>query len=95
MDRDEMLQLFEAHREAEAARDLDAILDTFVDDCFLETVPLGLRGEGKTAARAAYESSASAARASRRRCGRSAASSARCSGRVPIRPFPTSTSWPP
>jgi steroid delta-isomerase-like uncharacterized protein len=55
MNRDEMLRLFEAHREAEAARDFDAILATFVEDCFLETVPLGLRGEGKSAARAAYE----------------------------------------
>lgn len=55
MNRDEMLHLFEAHREAEAARDLDAILDTFVEDCFLETVPLGLRSGGKAAARTAYE----------------------------------------
>ena len=55
MNRDAMLSLFEAHREAEAARDFDAILATFVDDCFLETVPLGLRAEGKEAARAAYE----------------------------------------
>jgi steroid delta-isomerase-like uncharacterized protein len=54
MNRDEMLGLFEAHREAEAARDYDAILDTFVEDCFLDTVPLGLRSEGKDAARAAY-----------------------------------------
>ncbi len=55
MNRDEMLRLFEAHREAEAARDFDAILATFVDDCFLETVPLGVRAEGKVAARAAYQ----------------------------------------
>jgi steroid delta-isomerase-like uncharacterized protein len=55
MTRDEMLPPFEAHREAEAARDFDAILATFVDDCFLETVPLGLRAEGKEAARVAYE----------------------------------------
>jgi steroid delta-isomerase-like uncharacterized protein len=55
MDRDEMLRLFEAHREAEAARDYDAILATFVEDCFLETVPLRLRREGKEGARAAYE----------------------------------------
>jgi steroid delta-isomerase-like uncharacterized protein len=55
MNRDQMLQLFEAHRAAEAARDFDAILDTFVEDCFLETVPLGLRSKGKAAARAAYE----------------------------------------
>ena len=55
MNRDEMLRLFEAHREAEAARDYDAILETFVEDCFLETVPLGLRREGKDGARSAYE----------------------------------------
>jgi steroid delta-isomerase-like uncharacterized protein len=55
VNRDEMLRLFEAHREAEAARDFDTILATFVEDCFLETVPLGLKGEGKDAARAAYE----------------------------------------
>jgi hypothetical protein len=47
MKRDEMLRLFEAHREAEAARDVDAILTTFVEDCFLETMALGLRAEGK------------------------------------------------
>jgi predicted ester cyclase len=51
-----MLRLFEAHREAEAARDVDAILETFVPDCFLETLPLGLRSEGRDAVRAAYES---------------------------------------
>jgi len=54
MKQDDMIQLFEAHREAEARRDIDAILDTFADDCFLETVPLGLRSEGRGAARAAY-----------------------------------------
>jgi hypothetical protein len=55
MDPGEMLRLFEAHREAEAARDIDAILETFVADCFLETMPLGLRSEGRGAVRAAYE----------------------------------------
>jgi hypothetical protein len=55
MDRTEMLRLFEAHREAEAARDIDAILETFVADCFLENTPLGLRSEGTEAVRAAYE----------------------------------------
>jgi predicted ester cyclase len=50
-----MLRLFEAHREAEAARDIDAILETFIADCFLETMPLGLRSEGRDAVRAAYE----------------------------------------
>lgn len=55
MDRSEMLGLFEAHRDAEAARDIDAILETFADECFLETMALGLRSEGKEAVRAAYE----------------------------------------
>jgi predicted ester cyclase len=55
MDRTEMLRHFEAHREAEAARDIDAILETFVSQCFLETVPLGLRSDGRDAFRAAYE----------------------------------------
>ena len=55
MDRDEMLRLFEAHREAESARDINAILETFVTDCFLETMPLRLRSEGRDAVRAAYE----------------------------------------
>ena len=55
MNRADMLRLFEAHREAEAARDIDGILETFVPDCFLETVPLGLRSEGRDEVRAAYE----------------------------------------
>jgi steroid delta-isomerase-like uncharacterized protein len=55
MDRYEMNRLFEAHREAEAARDIDGILETFAADCFLETVALGLRAEGKEAVKTAYE----------------------------------------
>jgi steroid delta-isomerase-like uncharacterized protein len=55
VDRSEMLRLFEAHREAEAARDIDAVLETFAEDCFLETLALGLRSEGRDAVRAAYE----------------------------------------
>lgn len=55
MTQEEMRRLFERHRDAEAARDFDAILATFVEDCFLETQPLGLRSEGRAAARAAYE----------------------------------------
>jgi hypothetical protein len=55
MNREEMLRLFEAHREAEAARDIDGILDTFVPDPFLETMALGIRSEGRDAVRAAYE----------------------------------------
>ncbi len=49
-----MIRLFNAHREAEARRDYDAILDTFAQDCFLETIPLGLKSEGREATRAAY-----------------------------------------
>ncbi|HLL34096.1 MAG TPA: ester cyclase [Streptomyces sp.] len=56
MDTTEMRRLFEAHREAEAARDIDGILGTFVTDCFLETKALGLRSQGRDAVRAAYQS---------------------------------------
>jgi hypothetical protein len=35
----EMRGLFERHRQAESARDYDGILDTFVEDCFLDTKP--------------------------------------------------------
>jgi hypothetical protein len=55
MSPDEMQRLFEWHRDAEVARDYDAILATFVEDCYLETHPLGLRSEGRVAARVAYE----------------------------------------
>jgi steroid delta-isomerase-like uncharacterized protein len=55
MSPEEMQRIFETHRDAEAARDYDAILATFVEECFLETHPLGLRSEGRAAARAAYE----------------------------------------
>jgi hypothetical protein len=55
MDRSEMIRLFETHREAEAARDIDGILQTFIPDPFLETIALGLRSEGREAVRAAYE----------------------------------------
>src|SRR5690242_15316343 len=48
-------RLFETHRDAEAARDIDAILATFVEDCFLETHSLRLRSEGRAAVRMAYE----------------------------------------
>jgi steroid delta-isomerase-like uncharacterized protein len=55
MSPEEMQRLFERHRDAEAARDIDAILATFVDDCFLDTHPLGLRSEERVAVRKAYE----------------------------------------
>ena len=50
-----MRRLFEKHREAELARDYDGILDTFVEDCFLETKALELRSEGRDAVRRTYE----------------------------------------
>jgi steroid delta-isomerase-like uncharacterized protein len=55
MSPEEMQRLFERHRDAEAARDYDEILSTFVEDCFLDTHPLGLRSEGSVAVRKAYE----------------------------------------
>src|SRR5919201_7033121 len=67
-----MVGLFEAHREAEAARDIDAILETFTEECFLETIPLGLRSEGRDAVRAAYE----------QQFFRSSSFGGRCAGRV-------------
>lgn len=50
-----MRELFQVHRDAEARRDFDGVLDTFTDDCYLETVALGTRSEGRAAARTAYE----------------------------------------
>lgn len=55
MSPEEMRRLFERHRDAEAARDYDGILATFVEDCFLETQALGLRSQGRVAVRRAYE----------------------------------------
>jgi steroid delta-isomerase-like uncharacterized protein len=54
MDEEEMRQLFQTHRDAEGRRDYDAVIETFTDDCYLETVALGTRSEGREAARAAY-----------------------------------------
>jgi steroid delta-isomerase-like uncharacterized protein len=55
MTREDMRRLFERHRDAEAARDYDGILETFVEDCFLETHALGLRSDGREAVRRTYE----------------------------------------
>jgi steroid delta-isomerase-like uncharacterized protein len=54
VDRQDMERLFRTHRDAEARRDYDAIIDTFTADCYLETIALGLRSDGREAARAAY-----------------------------------------
>jgi steroid delta-isomerase-like uncharacterized protein len=54
MDQDEMLKEFMRHRDAEIRRDYDAIIDTFVEDCYIETVALELRSDGREATRTAY-----------------------------------------
>ena len=54
MNQDEMVQEFMRHRDAEIRRDYDGIIDTFVEDCYIETVALGLRSEGREATRTAY-----------------------------------------
>jgi steroid delta-isomerase-like uncharacterized protein len=54
VDRDDMMKEFMRHRDAEIRRDYDAIIDTFVEDCFIETVALGIRSEGRDATRTAY-----------------------------------------
>ena len=54
MDAAQMRALFQQHRDAEARRDYDAVIDTFSEDCYLETIALGSRSDGREAARAAY-----------------------------------------
>jgi hypothetical protein len=62
MSPEEMQRLFQRHRDAEAARNYEAILATFVENCFLETHPLGLRSEGRAATRTAYRDAPSLSR---------------------------------
>ena len=50
-----MRRLYLEHREVEEARDLDAVVATFDDDCFLENVALGTRASGRAAVRRSYE----------------------------------------
>jgi predicted ester cyclase len=54
MDSAQMEQLFRSHRDAERRRDFDGIMQTFTENCYLETIALGSRSEGRDAARAAY-----------------------------------------
>ena len=54
MDAEAMMKLFRIHRDAEARRDFDAVMDTFTTDCYLETVPLGLQSCDREAARSSY-----------------------------------------
>ena len=56
MNEKDMAALFRKHRDAEAARDIDAIVETFAPDCYLETVALGTRSAGRDACRNAYVS---------------------------------------
>lgn len=51
---EEMLALFRRHRDAEARRNYDEILETFADHCYLATAALGSRSDGREATRAAY-----------------------------------------
>src|SRR6476620_10562139 len=54
MNQEQMRKEFTRHRDAEIRRDYDAIIDTFVEDCYIETIALGLRSEGREATRTAY-----------------------------------------
>src|SRR5438105_9875149 len=55
MEPDEMKRLYLEHRQVEEARDLESVIATFDDDCFLETVALGTRATGRDAVRRSYE----------------------------------------
>src|SRR5437879_4837029 len=53
---EQMKRLYLEHRALEEARDLDGVIDTFDDDCFLENVALGTRALGRDGVRRGYES---------------------------------------
>ena len=55
MERDEMKRLYLEHREVEEARDLDAVVATFDEDCFLENVALKSRAASRAEVRRSYE----------------------------------------
>lgn len=55
MDPQEMKRLYLEHREVEEARDLDAVVATFDEQCFLENVALSSRAEGAAEVRRSYE----------------------------------------
>lgn len=55
MEREEMKRLYLEHREVEEARDLDSVVATFDEDCFLENVALRTRASGRDAVRQSYE----------------------------------------
>lgn len=51
----EMKRRYLEHRAVEEARDLDAVVATFDDDCFLENVALATRATGRDSVRKSYE----------------------------------------
>jgi steroid delta-isomerase-like uncharacterized protein len=55
MDPSDMKHLYLEHREVEEARDLDAVVATFDDDCFLENVALSTRASGREEVRKSYQ----------------------------------------
>ncbi len=50
-----MKRLYLEHREVEEARDRDAVVATFDEECFLENVAVGSRAEGRAEVRRSYE----------------------------------------
>lgn len=52
---EEMKRAYDEHREVEEARDLDAVVATFADDCFLENIALGIVAKGRDAVHKSYE----------------------------------------
>lgn len=55
MESSDMKRLYLEHREVEEARDLDAVVATFDEDCFLENVALSTRAAGREEVRKAYQ----------------------------------------
>jgi hypothetical protein len=55
MESRDMKRRYLEHREVEEARDLDAVVATFDDECFLENVALGTSASGREAVRKSYE----------------------------------------
>lgn len=55
MESSDMKRLYLEHRQVEEARDLDAVVATFDDDCFLENVALSTRASGRSEVRKSYQ----------------------------------------
>jgi steroid delta-isomerase-like uncharacterized protein len=52
---EQMKKLHDEHLAAEAREDLEAVMATYHDDCYHETVAIGLRFTGKQAVRMQYQ----------------------------------------